>query len=129
LRWAFLLAPVSLFVLVGLVAACTGRRPDPDPSPSTDGDKAALCQFDTDFHRAGESVKTEQDSVRLIRSFEPRFDEVLRDAPSEVRPAVETLIEGLRGIARTGDLDAVDSPEAFSTAGKRLDTYCGISPS
>lgn len=125
-RWLLL---VVLAALGLIVAACTASQKQ-DPAPSNEnGNKAALCKFDTDFHEASKAIKSEADSLAVIKSFEPRYDQALADAPDAIKSDVETLINGLRAIARSNDLRAIDAnAQLVSDAGLRIDTYCGISP-
>jgi hypothetical protein len=124
------LAALSLGLAVIVLAACTVNKQGPrdgEGSATAGGNKAALCEFDADFNKASKSAQSEKDFLALIKSFEPRFDQVLADAPADIKRNVEIVIGGLRKIIKAGDTSAIDeSGETFSEAGNQLDAYCGI---
>lgn len=121
---AFLVVAATFF------AACTGGSSSHGKTSSPSGNKAALCKFESDIDTAGKSVTTPEQSLAVLKSFEPRFNEALADASPSIRPEVQTLVDAARQAIRANDVN-VASPESvqnqIGTASVQLDSYCGIS--
>jgi hypothetical protein len=121
---------IGLLALVVLVAACArshSTNTNPTTPDASQGNKAALCKFDEDINEAGKSANSQKQYLQLLKSFEPRFDQAIADAPPTIRPDVETLISGLRRMIQTNSI-SVDSATAHRVdqAGNNLDAYCSI---
>lgn len=122
-----MLASISLAVLAMLVAACASSHSTNPNTSRTNGNKAALCKFDADFSKAGKLANNQQQYLRLLKSFEPRFDPAIANAPPDIKPDVQTLISGLRQMIRANSTSV--SPKVadkIDQAGNHLDAYCGL---
>jgi len=86
-----------------------------------------LCKFDANFNKAGTSASSPAQYLQLVKSFEPRFDQAIANAPQAIRPDVETLISGLRQMIQANSTSVgAATAHKIDQAGNNLDAYCGI---
>jgi len=124
----FMAPAIGLLALAVLVVACASGHLNNTGTPSaSQGNKAALCKFDADINKAGKSASSRKQFLQLLKSFEPRFDQAIVNAPPDIRPDAETLISELRQVIQANST-SVDSVTAhkIDQAGNNLDVYCGI---
>lgn len=138
-----LLVAVGFAVATGGLAACSGDDrvavpvAAPTSSPMTAGGPTAgaaaaardveVCRFNREIAIALGEPADAAGRLAVLQSFEPRFDQIVRDAPPEIRLDVERLVVESRKAIRAGDLASL-SPEDFERSGRSLDAYCGVGP-
>jgi hypothetical protein len=132
-RYTVITACLALLGVVLIACTNTGRQPSPTSSPSVQRPEAAavnkseLCKVDAAMNAAANTASTPADALAVIRSFEPKFENALPDAPSAIKPDAQALIDGLRTAMQQNDPNA--APDAALQAGYRLNSYCGIKTS
>jgi hypothetical protein len=119
---------VGLLGLAVLVAACaSSHSTNTGTFSASQGNKTALCKFDADINAAGKSANSRKQLLHLLKSFEPRFDQAVADAPPDIKPDVQTLIGGLRQMIQANSTSVgFASADKFDQAGNDLNAYCGI---
>lgn len=116
----FVFAGIALLV-VAAVAACAHEATRP-PQPS----KAAVCKFYSDVNNALSTANTSPEALAVLKSFEPRYPQVLAVAPAGIKPALQTMIDASRQEVAANHINDNASP-ALDSAGSQLETYCGSS--
>lgn len=152
-RGAYCTALVSLATVALLLMGCThtdsrnaripsssqssGPSQTPKSSPASGSSaslslqgtrsKKALCQFVSSLDSAVNKANTSSEALVAITPFATQFDAVVSEAPLEIRPNVEKVVEALRQALEAGSFDTVDaSSAATGSSAYKLDAYCGI---
>jgi hypothetical protein len=123
-RRAFsLLLAGAVLLLVGCTTAHKSAQDSAGSLPS-DGDRTALCKFDTDIAAAGSAAQTPEQRSAVLVAFEPQFDQVVAEAPSAIKSDVRTLVDASRATMHGGGAASTDA-DLVAEAGHNLDRYCG----
>lgn len=98
-------------------------------SASADGNKAALCELNSQLDAATNNASTPADLLAAFKAHDAQFDQLLADAPSAIRADVQILVTGARKAEQANDVTPLQNDAAFAAAGQHLDAFCGVSSS
>lgn len=132
-RLALLLSVIPIILLVGCsqstpsatsaststVAASVSR-----PPASVRG-TPAVCVFLSRIDRAASQAKSEDQGLRILKSFSPQFATELKAVPSWAASDLPIVIRASRQALETNDLTVL-STDAVAAAGARLSKGCGL---
>ncbi len=91
-----------------------------------DGNKTAYCGFISGIESALRASGGDPTAaLAAIKSFEPKMDQAIADAPAALKAGVTLEVQQARAALAANSLDAVNNPEnqAAATAD---DAYCGL---
>jgi hypothetical protein len=114
----------SAIVLVGCTAS---QVSDDNSSDSKGGNRTALCKFNADINEAARQTETPEATITMLKRFESRFAQALEDAPSQIKPSVQTLSDAATIVIRTKDIASVESKlDDIGQATYEIDAFCEV---
>lgn len=135
LTWSAYVRVRTLILVVPVMAtigACTSSHSShgvaeqsvkPPPSIAHDPSNHALCDLVHEIDAADENVTTSAEALAVLRSYEPKFKQMIAAAPSTVRSPLQTLVDASEHAIASGGPDSRDV-NSVAIAGAQLDAYC-----
>ncbi|MCU1502308.1 MAG: hypothetical protein JWM12_1662 [Ilumatobacteraceae bacterium] len=92
------------------------------------GAMSPFCQFEQDINSGiADGSETPASLVDALKTFEPRMDQWIADAPAEMKANAETLVAAARKTIASGDETDLSGDPNVATAGSAVDAFCGLS--
>lgn len=123
------IGPTPISSRSGGSAPSRNSSPTPTARPTNaatgSSDMATLCVFLGKVQRAGTAAKSPSDGLKVLKSFEPRFEAVVSSAPKADHADVQIVVTAARKALATRDLSYI-ATDRVAAAGARLSDVCGI---
>ena len=117
--------PIALALVLG---ACGGGDSKTSAPANADGDKTAFCATNLDITNGLTGATSADDLVSKLTTIEPMLVGFAANAPAAVKVDAQTLVETAQKALSSKDGTGFADPVVV-TAGKNVDTFCGISSS
>ena len=118
----------ALSALLLTFAVLAGACSSDSKSSASAGDKTAFCKSNAEIN-SSLNVNSSAELVTAFKSVSPKFDQYLKDAPSEIKSDAQKLVDGAKKAISSGDPSPFINPGALQDASKNVDTFCGSASS
>ena len=130
---SFIAAPIALALVLGACSSdskssaktTASSGSTADSAATGDGNKAGYCAFVSGIETSLASVTSSDQALAVFKTFEPKMDQVIADAPAALKAGTQVQVDNARKAIAANDGTLTNTPEdqAAAAAG---DAYCGI---
>lgn len=133
-RSRFVAPALALLTLLALGACSSDSKSatstsSSSSSSSSNGDKAKFCKDNADLDAATSNVSGPQELAQAFKDNTATLDDILVQAPAEVKAETALLVDAAKKVAATGDISPFENNTELQTAGQKLNTFCGATAS